>query len=549
MSEELLSVRAVLGDGPFAEIGKPTLAVQHPKGDVVALAGMLGPLQWAGNDLHGPRGASHWHRLGLYRTRDLACLAVVTLADPVHAAAFHPVLPLVAVASGSYDGGWFYEGRLTLVDLETGRQTSVLDESREVRDLRWVDEETLELVLSPRDEDEEATIGARDLRAVVRRPDWRALAGRSLQVAGLDLVPVPGPPRGADAGPAAREALDGLTGRHRTWSPRRQVWAVGRTGTGQVLCALEGVAIQAWTDAGELAWMVPIDGLGTQLVLAPDQRSALVNAQTGRSSMERSTTFMRVDLASGTTASTLELAFPAVATARSDGWWAIRDARHDADAGTRLMAPDGRAAGRVDLRRYDLFNHYLAIRHAPELLFLHGMGSEPHQDKWVVAVDPAHERSRPEVRRLFPLEWDAARSGHLYGGPGVYLRDGRGPAIVHGCQVHNPSGLLPGNSIVVRRAFPEGQVAWTFRADFPLSGIDVLGDLVVAAFTSGELVVLRAEDGELIGRQRLTIGGQPVVPLSLASSGGRLVIGTLDGRVLCGDLAIARPGRATGEAG
>jgi hypothetical protein len=59
MSEELLSVRAVLGDGPFAEIGKPTLAVQHPKGDVVALAGMLGPLQWAGNDLHGPRGASH----------------------------------------------------------------------------------------------------------------------------------------------------------------------------------------------------------------------------------------------------------------------------------------------------------------------------------------------------------------------------------------------------------------------------------------------------------------------------------------------------------
>ena len=97
---------------------------------------------------------------------------------------------------------------------------------------------------------------------------------------------------------------------------------------------------------------------------------------------------------------------------------------------------------------------------------------------------------------------------------------------------------------MVRRALPEGQAAWTFSTDFPLAGIDVAGEVVVAAFTSGELVALRASDGRLIGRQRLTVRGQPVVPLSLAASDGWLTVGALDGRVLCGELVVEGAGEA-----
>lgn len=52
-------------------------------------------------------------------------------------------------------------------------------------------------------------------------------------------------------------------------------------------------------------------------------------------------------------------------------------------------------------------------------------------------------------------------------------------------------------------------------------------------FNSGELVILRAEDGSVAARQHLQVDGHPVVPLSLARlSDSRLAVGTLDGRIL-----------------
>jgi hypothetical protein len=59
------------------------------------------------------------------------------------------------------------------------------------------------------------------------------------------------------------------------------------------------------------------------------------------------------------------------------------------------------------------------------------------------------------------------------------------------------------------------------------------GDFVYVAFNSGELVIVRAEDGAVQVRQQLLVNGHRVVPLSLAGAGvNRLAIGTLDGRVL-----------------
>ncbi|WP_327129668.1 hypothetical protein [Streptomyces sp. NBC_01727] len=41
--------------------------------------------------------------------------------------AFHPRLPLLSVGSGDYDGGYFFEGELLLLDLETGSATSLIE--------------------------------------------------------------------------------------------------------------------------------------------------------------------------------------------------------------------------------------------------------------------------------------------------------------------------------------------------------------------------------------------------------------------------------------
>ena len=68
-----------------------------------------------------------------------------------------------------------------------------------------------------------------------------------------------------------------------------------------------------------------------------------------------------------------ELEFPAVVVSRADCRRAIRDNEHNTREG----------AGKIELGRYDLFNHFFDIRDAPDLLFLQGRKDESWRGKWV----------------------------------------------------------------------------------------------------------------------------------------------------------------------
>jgi hypothetical protein len=204
-----------------------------------------------------------------------------------------------------------------------------------------------------------------------------------------------------------------------------------------------------------------------------------------------------------------EPGFAAVMVVRADGRWMLRDT--------------GQAM--AELGPYALRHHWFDIRGAPELLFLRG-----DKDKWVVAAD-AHEGS---VRPLFPLEWDPSRDAYLFGGCGVHLDDGSGPALVHTGAVHHDYGLMPGNVFVVRRAYPGGELQWVFTADHLATALDADDEFVYVAFNSGVLVVLRAADGAVHARHELG-----AVPLALVRLGpGRVAVGTLDGRVFVCSLRV-----------
>ncbi|AEV85152.1 hypothetical protein ACWT_4128 [Actinoplanes sp. SE50] len=471
----------------------------------------------------------------------------MTTRWPANALAFHPTLPLLAIGTGAYDGGWSYNGELLLLDLTTGATVSLLADPREVRQLTWQDPETLALVLAvPCDEDEER-FGTTSLACTIRRDDW------SRATAGMLRMPYGEEPymdecrTGPAAAAAAIERL--CSARGLAWTPRRAVWAVQALPDGRILAALEGIALECWTPTSESpAWQVPIDGTGCQVTTLPDGRTAVALTQTppafhgGRWTSEPSVV-VEVDLNEGTVRNTRQAASPAIVVSRADGRWALRNTEHDTATMTgevTFIDPGDAQPTTVHLGRYDLFNHYFDIRYAPDLLFLQGVGSKPWRDKWVVAVDVPRGR----IRRLFPLEWDASRGGHLFGGCGAYLSDRAGPALLHTGAVHDGAGLLTGNAFVARRAYPTGELQWVFTADHQATALDADGDFVYVTFNSGELVILRAVDGAVQVRQQLQVNGYRVIPLSLARVGAnRLVVGTLDGRVLdCSIAALPRSG-------
>ncbi|WP_405015033.1 hypothetical protein [Kitasatospora sp. NBC_01539] len=541
---ESLSVGRVLGGGSFPEIGEPLVALRCEARGEIAVGGDLGNLYWSGRSVSGWRG----HRVGVYGLDGLDCRQVVGTRWPVNSLDFHPSLPLLAVGTGSYDGGYLFEGELLLVHLTNGTVVSALEHHREVRRVRWREDGlALELVVAPPDENAAKKPFTHGSAVAVEREDWLAVADRSIAAHELIGPRVEAGRRPDGAEEAARDMVDALgDAREKRRSSRRQVWAVEALADGRVLAALEGTKLESWLPSGRFQWSVPDPDGARQLYVCPDQESAWVHvAHPGRWSgsgwKDRNSTVERLSLADGSTLDTAEVAFPAVLTADLDGRIALRDTRQDEPKSPIvLLSPEHRESVGVAIGGYDCFNNYFPVRYSPELLFLQGKKKKYWKDKWIVSVIPRADGGEPEIRRLFPLEWDTDRHGHLWGGPAVRLADdsGEGGALVHAGEVHDSQGPQPERAFIVRRRFPDGLPQWLFTADHPATALDTDGQIIFAALSSGEVVALDAADGTLRWRTRLGVDGIPTVPLSLAVAGPRqLLIGTVDGRILVCEIA------------
>lgn len=537
-------VRRVLADRPFAEVGEPRVAVADERLGRLVVGGDMGWIAWPQS---GRAGTDRWprYRVGVYDARDLRCRHVYDCPWPVNSVAFHPLLPLVAVGVGRYDGSWDFEGQLLLMDLESGDVRPVLDGGREVPSVRWLDGRRLRLVVTPEDKDHEYAF-SHGFESVLEREDWRAVPAASV---GYREVMGPRVPYAYPEGGDARDLLtERGTALGTAWAPRRQVRAVEVLADGRMLATAEGALLECRLPSGELQWSVPDPDGGQQIHVAADQRSAWVNVRhtlrpSGQGWQRSGTLVQRVSLADGRLLEAFEPGHAVTFTGSRDGRLAVRQGGPDQWGGaTRLLAPDGTEAARFTLTASDF-----RLRRGAELLFVRDLHGVPRHRAWVGALDGGAADAEPELRRLFPLDWEPGRGCHLFPGPAVRLD---GDALVQAAVVRDAGKAPARNAFVVRRRLPDGTPEWVFAADEPVTALDADEDTVYAAHRSGEVVALDARTGSPRLRHRLRVDGQVVVPLSLAAAGaGRFLVGTVDGRILdCALLAPAGP-RVTSAGG
>jgi hypothetical protein len=489
-----LRVDGVLGDRHFAEIGEPVLAVMAE-----------GRLAVAGEYVH----ESHRAPVAVYDSRSLKCRAVLRSRFPVHALAFHPTLPLLAVGTGSYDGGYFFAGELLLLNWETHVTVSSFEDGigREVLDLEWFDDHALRLLLAPPDDWQDKAARVEGHVAVVRRADWSAVGPGT-----VDLTELGGPRVSAPRSDSRAEAEAALSRLSSDREPRRSVRAVEELSDGRILVALAGIAVECWLPSGEIQWRVldgdDSDGGGQELVVTPDERSAWAGLMRPYG-QQSARPLVRHSLADGSRLDRFSPHHPYTLVQCHDGLPAI--APVNMDRMTRLRVRRGRRiyfqeVERTSTRRLD-----------PTV-------------EWLSAADPmtAGPVGRPCLagapRRLFRYSWVPDESH--FAGPGVEVADG---SLVYAGTVYHGHGLQPGGAFVVRRDLTTGDPRWVFRADCAATDLDTDIDTAYVGYQDGEIVALDLQDGSVRWRQRL----QGVFPTALtAVAADRLLVGTSDGRVL-----------------
>ena len=491
----------ILGDRPFAEAGDPVLAVTDERRGLLAVAGA--------HESGGPAP------VGVYRTDDLACRALHRSRHPVHAMAFHPTLPLLVVGTGRYDGGYFFEGELLLLDLGTGALTSLIEHGlgRQILGLTWVNEQELRVLTAPPDDWQDRAAHIEGHVAHLVRPDWRAVPARS--VTPHDLA---GPRLAAPRPDGREEARRAVSGISADWDPRRNVRAVQELSDGRILTTRDGVQLECWLPSGERQWSVPDDEGGRDIVVAADEQSAWVGLV--RPSWEGCPqSVVRLSLQEGARLAHLQPSAPVSVVRCADGLPAFAPAGRNGRRSRLHIRGGSRTYFRATLRK-------------------DGKRNPGGGEAWLAAVDqgvvPTAERPREpleaEARRLFPYSWIPGETH--FAGPGVEVADG---SLVHAGTVYNGHGLQPGGSFVVRREVTAGQPSWVFRSDGPATDLDcdTATGTVHVTYDDGEIIALDLRDGTVRRRRHLTVGGVVVVPTALTVAGpGRLLIGTDDGRLL-----------------
>ncbi|MGW0769230.1 PQQ-binding-like beta-propeller repeat protein [Streptomyces sp. NPDC002676] len=497
----------ILGDRPFAEVGDPVLAVDDEGRGLLAVAGTH--VAVAGVQEFGSTAP-----VGVYGTDDLACRALLRARYPVHAMAFHPRLPLLAAGTGDYDGGYFFEGELLLLDLETGSATSLIEHElgRQVLGLEWLSEQELRVLMAPPDDWQDKSAWSAGHVAVVHRPDWRVVPPRS--ITGHDLAgPRVAAPR-TDRREDARRTVSGLS---TNWDPRRNLRAVEKLSDGRIVATLDGIRLESWLPSGRRQWAVLDDGDGGRdIVIAADERSAWVGLVRPPWE-ERAQAVVRLALQDGAQLDHLTPSGSVSLVRCADGLPAL--------------APAGRNGERSRLR----------IRRGSRIYFRETVCTQGGQnpgpgEAWLTAAElgsiPVAERPREpreaEVHQLFPYSWQPGETH--FAGPGVETSDGD---LIYAGTVYHGHGLQPGGSFVVRRAMARTEPTWVFRTDRKATALDHDTETVYVTYDDGEIVGLDLRDGNVRWRRHLAVAGIPVVATALTvAEPGRLLIGTTDGRLL-----------------
>jgi hypothetical protein len=528
----MIAIEADLGASWASGLGRPRARFDHHGGALFAVVGLLPLLSWPGRSIYS--GHRLRHRLMLFRRSDLRRVACLDEARwLINDVAFHPTEPIAAVATGSYDGGWAFEGELLIWNWQTGAVTRPLGEEREIVRCRFDDAQRLTILLRPRTEEEFGEDSGLDPFEVVMPftltdlGDFGPSKGIDPRLENL----TPGLPE--SFGFAARSSEEdqeelmaelsmlGHEARHHAWDVR---WLDDT----QIAAVTEQPTVEVWSLDGSRAIhaieVAPGDRSAHGVQILPGPERTLVNVLVGKPIVRSVSRLYELTPGGLRLVHALEHAY--TFSRGAGGMLLGRAPRHfpeEAEAKDILFDAHGDILKRLHLGAFDTFNHALRLDGDEGPFFLQGTPAISHQKKRLCRID-----ARGEVTSV--MSWDGPGPIHLMESSAVACDHG---TIVRGYRVYDPRPSVH-PSFVERVTLAEGYVLWKVPIEVPpvaLCHVAATGAVVVATL-DGRVRVLDVATGDVLANEVLQVDGLTTVVMSLDARGDRIAAGTLDGRVL-----------------
>ncbi|RXT01951.1 hypothetical protein [Ammoniphilus sp. CFH 90114] len=270
-----LQLKQVLGKTAFYGNGDPTGIFYNENRSRMALASRYDLYSWEGREIGATRRLLRY-RVSLYDTTNWNRLGVLDSWYPVNDISFHPLEPVIAVSTGSYDGGYIYDGKLMIWDYVLNQSHSVFEESRKVVSARFNERgDELTFILSPRDDEEE-----RNYKCNFHYCTGKFMTGLSLK----DLKPV-GTSEMKRMVPTIRERkqikerlTEELIQLSADYEYRSNAWCVKWVNQDELIVSGEAPYLEKWTE-GSREKVYHLYARGVQLFLSTNHDRIYLNSE------------------------------------------------------------------------------------------------------------------------------------------------------------------------------------------------------------------------------------------------------------------------------
>lgn len=521
----MLNLLQLFGSGRFSELGSVYRIKRLPQAGMVAVCSTLGHMQWPGKDL-STRYAPY--RLCLYADDYSRLLAVFDDARyAINDVAIDASGNSVAIGTGSYDGGFFFEGELLQWHWRSGQCRSLLAESREVLACRFTVRGSIEALLRPRtDEDESEHFDTAYLLELdpERHPAHDSLETLEPQAltACRNAWKLESAVDEADLPPSEAQHITRLG-----YVPRSHLWDCCWLDGERLAIAHARCVVELWNMADGSSKRFAGTGHGVQLFKRSDQTLLVHELIRPKAPGYEPGSSVLHELLNGELVPRYRSEVVRHFSMNKTGQLLARDVDYDGYHNRRprqdvLLSASCQPIATRDLGSFDVFNHPVRIDGADKLYFLRGSPKEQHLHKVLCAID-----GEANVSEVAP--WDN-KERHLMTATACLTSKG---LLVRAAYIYDPR---EGEWVIDAQLVGSGRsvTAWERRQTTAVTALALCEERGVAAVASadGVLRLIRLQDGITVEEAELHVDAVGTVATALAVDGTRLAAAAITGSVL-----------------
>lgn len=483
------------------------------------------------------------YRLALYRPPSRRPIAVFDHAIlPINDVAFHPTKTVVAVGGGSYDGGYMFQGQISLWDwtLSWSKSFCPIPEVTGLRFSQGGNE--IEAIVRPWDDgagetqlDDPTDAFYRVTLDQVFTRAWDRLTENVVNDQMVNQPPLTsrkvatmanfGRPK-ADPVAVIEDAfgLDRLR-----W--RSPIWDTALIGSDAIGIVHDDCQLEMFGRDGEQHRSFKGRGHGAQIFRSPEPLIHSVHLdQSENWWTAHGATLLRLHDGQLNEVVSLPGRY-SFSMAQNGSLLGRRDRSYQKERGSEaadvIVSADLRKVTHYDFGHYDVFNHYIRVDGAPEFFVVQGTPPGSHKDKYLCRAT-----TEGRVERLWPL-WNNVgdRAGHVMECCFCYIRDQHGPGMIVAGRHHNPMPSAPYTGFIYRKTL-DGRELWRHSTSASATSIKLVpnSDLLVVAFLDGNLALLHSPSGAIARWQPFTLDDHPGLIVSLDIDITHISFGSIDGR-------------------